>query len=169
MKKLFSKATSMVLIASMLLPLLAISVSATNNTKTVDSPPWVEDGEIWHPADEIMPLEDFGYCPQNHRPPAGYTYQGYTEGNSLMDAVVQTGMVQLVAWLPGIGTIVQIIDAALTLEWLVPAIKEGHLRINYFKYVYINEKTYAEWYHYSWYYRDEDGLLRYVGCKVEPS
>lgn len=85
----------MALITSMLLPLIVISVSATDNTEIVDLPPWVEDGEIWHPADGIMPLEDFGYCPQNHRPPAGYTYH--------------------------------------------------------------------------WYYRDEDGLLRYVGCKVETS
>lgn len=45
-------------------------------------PPWVEEGEQWFPANGIMPLEDFGNCPKGHTGPSGYTYEGYTMGQS---------------------------------------------------------------------------------------
>lgn len=159
------KELSIILSFALLLPMILVPTFAINNTASDELPPWVEEGEVWHPANGIMPIEDDG-CPKSHFPPKGYVYQGYTEGNSVLDAVVQTGMVQLVGWLPGIGTVVQIIDAATTLEWLLPAIEEGRIRTTYHKYVYTNGSLY--WHHYYWYYRsDTDGLYRYFACEVK--
>ena len=155
------KAMSLFVVFSLILPLVLVPVGAKGEDEL---PPWVEEGEIWHPAGEIMLFEDDG-CPKNHFAPKGYTYQGYTEGNTLAEAIVQTAMVKLVAWIPGLGQIASIIDTVTTIEWIKNGIEEGRLRTNYFKYVYTNGNLY--WHHYYWYYyNQEGGYLCYLSCEV---
>ena len=162
MKKLVSLILALSLVFSMMAPSFAVN---DNNSTTDDLPYWVEEGETWHPASEIATCEDDG-CPQSHFAPKGYTYQGYTEGNSIFDSFVQGGLVKLVGNLPGIGLIVKIIDAATTLEWLIPLAETGYLPTTYHKYVYTNGSLY--WHHYNWYYRSpSDKLFRHLTCDVK--
>ena len=155
---------SVFLCLSMFLPAFCISTYAVSDISSSELPPWVEDGEIWHPADGIMTIEDDG-CPKSHFPPAGYVYQGYSEGNTVFDVAVTSGIAHLIGVIPGIGTIVKIIDAVGTLEWLLPAVQGGRVKTTYYKYVYTNGNLY--WHHYYWYYRSNtDGLFRYLDCEV---
>lgn len=161
MKKLLSA-----LLAITLLFTSTISVAfAVEGVDTKEIPSWVEEGEIWHPSDGIMPLEDFGNCPQNHIAPSYFVYQGYTEGNTEADLAVQRNLVRIVGQIPGLGTIARIIYASAVIERMLAQAEEGHLRTTYFKYVYTYKNLY--WHHYSWFFRDSDGIMHYIGCEVK--
>ena len=103
-------------------------------------------------------------------PPEGYTYQGYTEGNCITDAIVTGVMVQCLSYLPGIGTIAWIIDKTLTAEWIIESIQDGQLHTDYIKYTYSNASGSQKWYHIIFWCESDDpsGIYRqYVGCSVE--
>lgn len=78
MKNITKRLISLVMASVMMMSLVAHASAVTLNEEQL--PPWVLEGEVWHPVDEIMTLEDFGNCPKGHTGPAGYKYQGYTFG-----------------------------------------------------------------------------------------
>ena len=88
-----------------------------------------------------------------------------SEDASVVDAFVQGGLSYLAGFIPGLGTIITIIDASLTIESLKRAIDEGYIRTTYYKYVYTSADSY--YYHLVWVYRaPEDGMYRQLGCEV---
>ena len=100
--KIMKKITSLLLALSMCLSLCVSTFAAENSTKDPTLPPWVEEGETWFPANGAMPLEDDS-CPQGHYRPDGYVYQGYSTGNTSIEASISSGIVALCSFIPGLG------------------------------------------------------------------
>lgn len=164
MKKFISLILAIVMCFSLCAPAFA------QDSIDIEVAEFILDGsqEIWHPANGVMPLEDMDGCMKGHRPPAGFVYQGYYTGNTVVDTIVQSGIVQLMSYIPGIGLIVSIIDSTLTIEWLSHYAEEGRLRTNYDKYTYTNANG-VTYYHIIWWYRADDGLYRQLACEVQTS
>ena len=126
--------------------------------------PELAEGETWHPANGIMPLEDDYPC--NHRAPSGYFYQGYIEGNTLLEAVFKTSALTLSTMLvPQLGVVNIVISTASTIETIRNWVEDGMLRSTYHRYIYKKGTDY--WYHTYWYYRGDDGYLHYLTCEVD--
>ena len=161
MKKTVSLMLALVLCFTFCVPAFAVTPEEND-----DLPPWVEEGETWHPANGIMPLEDMDGCAENHRPPSGYVYQGYTSGNTVFEVAIETVVIYLFAkYIPDFGNFVSMIDNALTVEWIKNSVENGHILSNYDKYVYTKGDNY--YYHIIWYYRADDGLFRQITCAVK--
>ncbi len=160
-KKLLSLALALVMCLSLCVPAFAKEAEPSDSS----TPPWVEEGETWVLARDIMPMEDES-CPKGHWCPDGYVYQGYTEGNSQIDAAITEGMVLITSIVPGIGIITQIISLSLLAESVQQCIElNGRVPGNYIKYVYKNSENYY-WYHIVW-MDTIDGWPRYLTCTVQ--
>ncbi len=127
------------------------------------TPPWVEEGETWYPANGIMLLEDFGLCPKGHEGPKGYIFQGYSKGQMtghFDDLALIVTILSVASKNPiiiGAGTI-----GAGFLNWLHG--KEDP-NFTYFKYTWTSEDGGAPFIHiiYTYY---EDGIYKYVTCET---
>lgn len=107
------------------------------------SPPWVQAGEEWHPANGIMPLEDFGNCPKGHTGPSGYTYKGYTTGDATTNYSDIAAICSIVSILS--KDILTVKASALTSTFLAWLESHKNTTVKYFKYTYI--KGSAKFFH----------------------
>jgi len=159
-RKMMSLALALVMCLTLCVPAFAATPKETE-----EPPTWVEEGETWALArDIIMPMEDDS-CPQGHWRPDGYVYQGYTQGNTVFDTVIEGGMVKILGYFTGVGLIAELINFALQAETVQQVIElNGRIPGNYIKYVYKNSENYF-WYHIVW-MDTIDGWPRYLTCSV---
>lgn len=115
---------------------LCVPAFAVTPTDDDTLPPWVKEGEIWVPADGIMPLEDFGNCPKGHTGPSGYTFQGYTTGKTHSEFDTLALVLSITSQAPGVPKTLSFFlgTTAATIFWAENAIDRPE--ITYFKYVY---------------------------------
>ena len=158
MKKLMSVLLAISMCMAMCVPAFAAEPHEEESTL----PPWVEEGETWHPVGNVMPREDFGNCPQGHVPPSGYTYQGYTTGS----AVGRFDDIALIIYFGSLATgdpiAISVGGAASTLLFWLHGKQNPNL--TYFKYVY-TKPGYAPFIHVS-YSIDDDGFYQYLTCET---
>ncbi|WP_312280556.1 hypothetical protein [Oscillibacter sp.] len=157
-RKMMSLALALVMCLTLCVPAFAATPQETE-----EPPTWVEEGETWVLAsDIIMPMEDDS-CPQGHWRPDGFVYQGYTQGNTQIDGAISAGIVLITSFIPGIGTLTQIISLALLADGVEQTIRlNGRVPGNYIKYVYTNSQNNI-WYHIVW-MDTIDGWPRYLTC-----
>ena len=148
---------SLFLVVATLL-LLCIPAFAAEPNETL--PPWVEEGETWHPVGDIALHEDEGRCPKGHGGPAGYTYQGYTTGKTGMDASGAAdfrGVITIISILADNDIVVKVASLGnVFLEWLerqtnknqLPYFKYVYTKPGYAPYVHIVYTFYEDYYHY---------------------
>lgn len=166
MKRFVSIVLAISMLCSLVVPAMAVEESTNNGEELW----WVEEGEIWHPAEGVMAVEDDG-CPNSHFAPSGFTYKGYTEGNTFWEGrFVDAGLYLLAAFTGGgigLGTVATIISWTNGAESFRNFLEEGVLRTTYHKHIYTNGNRY--WYHYIWYYVDDNynGYLRFVACETQ--
>lgn len=162
MKKIFAWS----IIIAILIPMFLLPVSAKDQGPF---PGLASYGAIWHPANGIMPVEDDS-CPKGHYRPDGYVYQGYYEGDSVIDTSVVSAGLLFTAFIPGLKEITFILSAYYLGEGLYTYLKNGHtVPGKYFEYVYLKGSNY--WIHIVW-VEKEPGLFDltfpgYLTCKVE--
>lgn len=118
---------------AMLFSMCAVSFAEVvpNNNQL---PPWVEEGETWHPANGIMLVEDYGNCPKGHTGPSGYTYQGYTTGvcsSNFDDFVRALSIISIFSKDPIVVAGSSL--GAVIVDWLDD---HENPNLHYFKYVY---------------------------------
>ncbi len=131
MKKIISILLTIVIYCLMCVPAMA--------SMREEIPSWVEEGEQWHPATEIMPMEDFGNCPKGHTGPKGYTYEGYVEGKATATFDIVSGVLSIVSKLSGIDLTV---DESMMSGNFYKGLKNGEKpEITYFKYSYVSGRS----------------------------
>ncbi len=130
------KLVSLVLVIAVL-SCLPVPVSASSSEGEGGLPPWVEEGETWFPVEDIMLLEDLGYCPKQHMAPEGYKLEGYTMGHASHNFDDFGNMLLIASALSGnqIAVAAGTISKAV-LDWLQ---KYADSDLVYFKYVYTRE------------------------------
>lgn len=154
MKKTMSMFLAIIMCLSLCTPAFA--------TAPDDTPPWVEEGETWYPSNDIMLLEDFGDCPEGHRPPSGYHYEGYTMGqaSSHYDDLALAITIGSIATRNPLVIEIGSLSAAV-LNWLHG--KEDP-DLTYFKYVYT--KGSSTFYHIIYSIDNGRGEYLYITCET---
>lgn len=157
MKKIVSLFLAIAMCLTLCMPALAISPDADASL-----PPWVDEGETWVPAGDVMLLEDFGTCPRGHGAPAGYKYKGYTTGKSSSN---YDDLALILTFLSvGTGDPINIQVGSLgaaVLNWLHG--KEDP-DVTYFEYVYT--KAGAAPYIHVIYAFDDGDFYEYISCET---
>lgn len=160
MKNLLSVLLAVAMCTTLSTPALAVS-----QMETQEIPEWVQDGEIWIPANEdgIMPLEDFGDCPQGHAAPAGYSYQGQTIGKATTLYEDTKGWLKVVSVITK-GSIY--VDAAdLSVDFLNKLRDGEDPNIDYIKRVFT--KGNSTWYHITYAEKKTStSYYTYVTCEA---
>lgn len=111
----------------------------------------------------VMPCEDMDGCLAGHTPPAGFTYEGYRQGNAIWDAVVTGGLISFSLLNPVTGLYIdKVLTITSALEGLVSLYQNGRLRILYYEYTYVRGNEL--WYHTIWYYYNEEGHMCQLTC-----
>lgn len=132
-------------------------------------PPGVSEDELWFPSNGIILLEEpNAACGlTSHRPPTGYTYVGYSSGDSSVEMVVADGLTTLIAFIPGLGwvsTAFLIANLTITMQ---EYLDHGQVLTTYNKYIWGNGQG-SYWYHIVWAAdSDGDGQKEYITCEVQ--
>ena len=166
LRKVLTSLLSFAILFTMLAPSYALAL--TSNSTSSDIPPCVTEDEIWYPANGVMPLEEGNECGKTgHLAPKGYTYQGYSRGNSLMESTISGSVITIIGTIPGFGTISAVISLTIAGQTVYNYFKDnGQVRTTYTKYIWSNADEY--WCHIVWTHDcDGDGLKEYVACDVE--
>ena len=158
MKKIVSLFLAIAMCLTLCMPALAISPDADASL-----PPWVDEGETWVPAGDVMLLEDFGTCPKGHGAPAGYKYEGYTTGKSSSNYDGLARVFRIISALTGKEVIVSVgsILTSEALDWLA---EQEDPNVTYFKYVYT--KAGAAPYIHIIYTFDDGDFFEYISCET---
>ncbi len=154
------KVISLILVVAML-SAFVVPVFATP-PENEELPSWVGDGEIWVPANGVMPAEDFGECPRGHAGPAGFQYQGYTIGQVTGNYDDIALILTFISIFSGNEIVIRVASAgAALLSWLDG---QEDPNLKYFKYVYTAEGR-APYIHiiYTYY---EGGMYNYITCET---
>lgn len=155
-QKIMSLVLAMVMCFSLCVPAFAATPDDEN------LPIWVEEGEDWFPANGIMPLEDFGNCPKGHTGPSGYTYQGYTMGQSTGH---YDSFAEVISFVSAVSDdlIIRSVTSlsAAVLRWLA---KHEDPDLTYFKYVYT--KGSSTFYHVIYTINQGGGEYTYLTCET---
>lgn len=162
MKKLISLFLSITIMFSLSVPAFAYEPDS-------ELPPPAIEGEIWVPANGIMPLEEVNAACglTGHIPPSDYRYQGYYQGDSSIEADISAGTLTVLAFIPGMGYITAVFSVMILGMTIDEYLSYGQRLSTYYRYTWRNDDG-DYWYHIVWVSdTDGDGYDDYLTCRVE--
>ena len=162
MKKLISLLLCIIIIFSLSVPAFAHEIDS-------EPLPPVAEGEIWVPANGIMPLEEANEACglTGHIPPRGYNYTGYYKGDSSIEVDIASGTLTVLCLIPGMGYVTSVFAVMLLGITIDEYLSYGQRLSTYYRYTWRNDDG-DYWYHIVWVSDiDGDGYDEYLTCRVE--